>query len=65
MKTFYNFINVFLMMVVMYVVFQLIPTLISSDSTEKFVGGVALILLCISFLWTRFVEIFNKVNEDE
>ena len=65
MKTLYVFTNLVLAVIVGYVVLQLIPQLISADSTEKVLAGVGLIILGFAFSWTRGIEVFNNIKKVE
>lgn len=61
MKNLYTFINIFLTALVAVVMFQTIPSLISSSDWIMFGTGVGLVLLGLAFVIARGVEIYKDL----
>ena len=63
MKTIYVLVNIVLSAIIAYVVFQYIPTVLSSSNTSEFLIGVGLILGGLAFIWVRLNEVFNDIKK--
>lgn len=57
--------NIILITSVCYGVFQVIPTLISSNNTTEFLGGIGVILLVLTFVITRVVDMYETFKKGE
>lgn len=55
--------NVFLIGTIGYISLQLIPDLISSDDSVNFVIGLVMVLMGITVIVSRLVEIYNEIKE--
>lgn len=59
----YTFINVILTFLVAVVLFQTIPTFISSSDSFYFYTGIGMSLIGLAFIWTRGVEIYKDLSK--
>lgn len=57
--------NIILITSVCYGVFQVIPTLVSSNNTTEFLGGIGGILLVLAFVITRVVDMYETFKKGE
>jgi hypothetical protein len=48
--------------VVGYMIFQLIPELVSSDDTQNFIIGLGLVLISVTVIVLRLIEICNEIK---
>ncbi len=62
MKYFSVCVNVILIVVVGYMIFQLIPELVSSDDTQNFIIGLGLVLISVTVIVLRLIEICNEIK---
>lgn len=58
------FANVVAIVLVTIVIFQGIPTLMSSNDWSQFGIGVGLILLGVAFIWARGVELYKDFKNE-
>ena len=65
MKIIYIFINFFLTALLAIVVFQVVPSLISSNDWLMVGAGFLLVLVSAAFVWARGVEIYNDIKNGE
>lgn len=65
MKFFNILFNVFLLTCTGYGVFQIIPTLVSSNNTTEFLGGIGGIILFVAFVVNRFFDMVETVKKGE
>jgi hypothetical protein len=65
MKYFNILFNVILVTCASYGIFQIIPTLISSNNSIEFWGGVAGILLFVTFIIARFIDMVETFKKGE
>lgn len=63
MKYFSMFVNVCLIGIIVYMVMQLIPDLVSSNNSVDFAIGLILVLISITVIISRLFEIYNEIKE--
>lgn len=65
MNIIYIFVNFFLTALLAIVVFQVVPSLISSSDWLMVGLGFLLVSVSAAFVWARGVEIYNDIKNGE
>ena len=65
MDKIYLFINILLTVIVAIIVLQVTPTLISSNEDVQFYTGIGILLVGLTFVCWKGIEIFETFKKEE